>query len=83
MSNIPTAEEMALKWEYANMNAMGTEKQGSKELSIATFMIEFAKLHVQAALKAASENVEIDGNIPEDWINKNSIINAYPIDNIK
>jgi hypothetical protein len=51
--------------------------------------IEFAKLHVQAALEAAFENVEIiDG-----WntgfsgsaasLNKDSIINAYPLVNIK
>lgn len=47
-------------------------------------MIEFAKLHVEAALKEASKNGSI---IPTarngHYINKNSILNAYPLDNIK
>ena len=55
-------------------------------------LIEFAKLHVEAALKAASEKAEIkdDGNINRngDWseyfvIDKDSILNAYPLENIK
>lgn len=56
------------------------------------FMIEFARLHVQKALKQASETFkmklrddvhELDMN--DDWIevDKNSILNAYPLDNIK
>lgn len=70
-------------------------------------MIEFAKLHVEAALKAASKTTRIDlfvrPNIKgfkykkiEDgesydligtrqmWkVNKESIINSYPLENIK
>jgi len=91
MNNLPTAEEMASKWEYDNMNAMGTKKQGSKELSIAAFMQEFAKLHCKAQLKAILENVQISWendiikNAYENntWVDEESIINAYPIDNIK
>ena len=49
-------------------------------------MIEFAKLHVEEALKAASENVkhetyEFDGKQPA--IDKKTILNAYPLTNIK
>lgn len=54
-------------------------------------MIEFAKLHVEAALKAASINAETEqeaGNLydPEDRyyvVNKDSILNAYPLENVK
>jgi hypothetical protein len=47
-------------------------------------MIEFAKLHVQSALESASENVETNYYYVEnDPINKESIINSYPLDLIK
>ena len=61
-------------------------------IDIKNAMIEFAKLHVEAALKNASENFkmkikddvyELDMN--DDWmeVDKNSILNAYPLENIK
>ena len=55
-------------------------------------MIEFAKLHVEAALKQASENfkMKIKENVQElhmndDWmeVDKNSILNSYSLDLIK
>ena len=64
-------------------------------------MIEFAKLHVEAALKAAeksnfinAEGISISpksnnlhwtayGNVGKITYNKDSILNAYPLDNIK
>ena len=59
-------------------------------------MIEFAKLHVQEALKQASEKSlmkdvnedchyeDEEGNFPEIYfINKDSILNAYNLNNIK
>lgn len=50
-------------------------------------MIEFAKLHVEAALKAASEEADYitDGqeHITDVWIDKDSILKSYPLDNIK
>jgi hypothetical protein len=47
-------------------------------------MIEFAKMHVEAALKAASEKAEIVQHCTPgyDYINENSILNSYPLDNI-
>lgn len=68
--------------------------------SIHNNMIEFAKLHVEAALKAASENayveyIDLDTNEIFDYtdvitddnvgadVNKNSILNAYPLNLIK
>ena len=56
-------------------------------------MIEFAKLHVKAALKAASENAKTkeswwqDNNIPNGAsyteVDRQSILKAYPLENIK
>lgn len=51
-------------------------------------MIAFARLHVEAALKAASEkatqNYSEENVLGEFYtINKDSILNAYPLENIK
>jgi hypothetical protein len=56
-------------------------------------MIEFAKLHVEAALKAAGENAKITerkkvidntgGYIRIPTIYKKHILNSYPLENIK
>lgn len=51
-------------------------------------MIEFAKLHTEAALKSASEKASTSYSeeplLGEVYnINKESILNAYPLDNIK
>jgi len=84
-NDIPTAEEWL---EHFKENAYpGT--------SISECMIEFAKLHVQEALKEASEKVRqiedpyaYTGNTgseyPADYIvDKDSILNAYTLTNIK
>ena len=66
MNKIPTAEEQLEI--YGTSHAIEAMK-------------EFAKLHVEAALKAASENadlIETDGDI-----DPNTIINAYPLSKIK
>lgn len=53
-------------------------------------MIEFAKLHIKTALKEASEKGEIthkyimaSDNEWETIVDKDSILNAYPFENIK
>jgi hypothetical protein len=47
-------------------------------------LIEFAKLHVQEALKHACENHELTNDSAFNVvIDKDSILNAYPLDNIK
>ena len=46
-------------------------------------VIEVIKYHVERALKEASENVIIDGHPLEYELDKNSILNAYPLSNIK
>ena len=47
-------------------------------------MIQFAKMHVQEALKQASENAEsyVVGGLTSE-VDKDSILNAYPLDLIK
>ena len=47
-------------------------------------MIEFAKMHVEAALKEALEKSETFMDGSSEFENfKNSILNAYPLDLIK
>lgn len=59
--------------------------------NITDMMVEFAQYHVKAALKSASENykMKIKDNVHElhmndDWmeVDKESILNAYPLDDI-
>jgi len=58
-------------------------------------MIEFAKLHVEACKKEISEKAKVSDNVSEflqrdelgfegdTYIDKYSILNAYPLENIK
>ena len=70
---IPTAEEFYDK---------------SKHDSILDIMIDFAKLHVEVALQEASEKATVNTE-PDyrggEWsiVDTDSILNAYPLDNIK
>lgn len=100
MNEIPIAEEFYKQITGCVIN--------HKDIKIS--MIEFAKLHVEAALKEASENayfitrdhdmynreylkyIDIDSNNTEGdtfcyggsiIINEDSILNAYPLNNIK
>ena len=69
MKNIPTAQEFLNRDESGVFN----------EVDITQTMIEFAKLHVEAALKAAAD----DYSEGSSDIVQESIINAYPLTNIK
>ena len=76
MSKIPTAEEfLTISNEF---EVLETRKQ---EEVVTKTMIEFAKLHVEAALKEA----EIAGQ--NNWGNskemKDAILNSYLLENIK
>lgn len=78
MNKIPTAEEFFNECEL-------------EYKSIEDRAIEFAKLHIKAALEAASKNAKTyietySSPHYDEWdaeIDKNSILNAYPIENIK
>jgi len=88
MENNITAEEFIEQ----RFSSIPTELEDIKDL-----MVEFAKLHVQAALKAASKKVEIHSDSGSYyyrefeegirnktiWVPANSIINAYDLNNIK
>ena len=80
MSKIPTAEEFLKSKDY---NLGGNEElaDGLLTNNVIEDMIEFAKLHVEEALKEA----EIAGQ--NNWGNskkmKDAILNAYPLTNIK
>jgi len=63
---IPTAEEFSIR----NYDKSLSEGENTENL-----MIQFAKLHVEAALKAASREAVMD--------NREYFLNAYPLENIK
>ena len=80
--NLPTAEEFLRK----NIDYVLSENDCKEDVENA--MIEFAKLHVEAALKKASKkakiiDVGIDYAIMEFVVDKSSILNSYPLENIK
>lgn len=74
MNKIPTAEEFAKKG--------GSHIMGYPVLTVDA-AIEFAKLHVQAALEEARFNVDYYETDDGVIIKAESILNAYPLDNIK
>jgi hypothetical protein len=81
-----TAEECLRNYVGNNIIAYG---------DITHIMIEFAKLHVEAALKEAINNVRIIddpnsycGNTgseypPDQILDTDAILNSYPLENIK
>ena len=78
MNKIPTAEEFSMDIEFL------VEYDLVLFDNIYKYAIDFAKLHVKAALENASKKVyadsDDDGNT---FIDKESILNAYPLENIK
>jgi hypothetical protein len=82
-NKIPTAAELLLE-EIKKFSTPLTSE--GLQLLVINVANQHAKNNVQAALKAASENVKhetykFDGKQPA--IDKESILNAYPLDNIK
>tara|TARA_R110000868_G_scaffold402839_1_gene679573 strand:+ start:1524 stop:1757 length:234 start_codon:yes stop_codon:yes gene_type:complete len=76
--NIPTAEEFLDKHK---------DIQSDFDYETTNMMIRFAKLHVEAALKSASET-KVSGTYSStlyerDGDDKNKIKNSYPLSNIK
>jgi hypothetical protein len=90
MEKIPTAEELLSKRVYINRD--GVDSVDDTVSDVTATMVEFAKMHVEAALKEASEKAKIKtdywtdlggGEHEESTINKNSIKKSYSLDNIK
>jgi hypothetical protein len=87
MKQIPTAEEFLKQRAVSKVNGKDDElfDRVSK-----TDLVEFAKLHVEAALYAASEQAKLERLAPweEDEgafrdVDRTSILKAYPLTNIK
>ena len=77
---IPTAEEMCKEWGLTNENDGDPQGMGT--------LILFAQLHVTEALKQASEKAKVkqllSGSENEYFeVDKDSILSAYPLTNIK
>lgn len=73
MSTIPTAEEFLKDYENITDHYADQEYYGWKLIEA---LQEFAKLHVEAALKEASK--EFDSKTYSEFV-----LNAYPLTNIK
>lgn len=77
-------EKMPTAWEI--FNKYSDKANRIQEMHFEEMMIEFAKLHVEAALKAAVENAEtkwIKYTDNDYEVDEDSILNSYPIENIK
>ena len=74
MAKIPTAEELI------------DLRVGTRSKWVAELMIEFAKLHVEAALKDALESIpclDSSTDIATYEEVEDSVLTSYPLDNIK
>jgi hypothetical protein len=77
MSKIPTVEEK-LKANFYNGSFIEIHSGDFEDIK--NIIIEFSKLHVEAALKQAVEKAK---NCHIDEIINDEILNAYPLENIK
>ena len=81
------AEEFLIKKNYPLYNNFG----GLGMYYVKEAMIEFAKMHVQEALRLASVEAEVEHELSNPYdpnseyqiVNKDSILNAYSLENIK
>jgi hypothetical protein len=83
MENNVTAKDFLQQVREKYAEGAGNKNKNSDQLEYDR-LIEFAKLHVQRALKAASDNAEWKGHIlAAVEVDKDSILDAYPLENIK
>jgi hypothetical protein len=83
--NLPTAEELFKKYSNLYQFEEGPNEYLVDKEDFQKTMIEFAKLHVEAALKAAVKNVEIKPMEHAGFymVDSGSILKSYPLENIK
>jgi hypothetical protein len=81
-NKLPTAEEF---FDSSNLRISNDTEYKYIQEVIKEKAIEFAKLHVEAALKAASGDAHTkDVPYTDDVeVDKDSILNAYPLEKIK
>ena len=77
-----TAEDI-LKKHFVEECKAGMFLTPEDETKVYAAMIEFAKLHVEAALKAALEEVPYGGSDPVHYEDVVGILDCYPLTNIK
>jgi len=92
MEKIPTAEEF-FELDNGLYTAYSVKNKEGEFTPVCSYdkAIEFAKIHVEAALKAASEKGEAFVRTNGEWtsskvtagVNKESIINSYSLYKIK
>ena len=83
---IPTAEEWVnQQFEKQRITSNGNDDVYCSRQGIIEACTIFAKLHVEAALKAASEKAKIDKSVTFGWekVDRPSILKSYPLENIK
>ena len=87
MNTIPTVKELFKKYSTLYQFEEGDPEYLIDEEDFETVLIEFAEVHVQAALEAAAENAQAkedpsDYGTGEIWVDRNSILNAYSLKDI-
>lgn len=89
MKNIPMAEKFFEEYDLSEAPIEYSSEEGWAYLAgkrdSYKKAIEFAKLHVEAALKEASENAEtkyVKYTENDYTVDKESILNAYPLTKI-
>ena len=82
---IPTTEQLFESYSSSYQFEEGDSEYLIDKEDFKEAMIKFAKLHVEAALKVASENASVyaDEGGYSEFVDESSILNAYPLDNIK
>jgi hypothetical protein len=78
---ITTAEEFYLKetgWE-----SLDSFEEFDHPKDVVKYMVEFAKYHIEQALQEAYKKADLEYYGDEVCYNKESILNAYPLTNVK
>ena len=81
--NIPTAEEFFIKYSDNTSLSEGYYEYLVDKDSFKGAMIEFAKLHVEAALQEGKKKAEEIMSHSWEKEYEDSILNSYPLTNIK
>lgn len=90
-SNIPTAEEFIKEYLGVDDEFIESMREQMANLSgfdfdnLTDLMVEFTKFHRIKILEAAAKNASHNHKVYDSTfiINKNSILESYPIENIK
>ena len=83
MNKIPTIEELFKKYKILYHFEEGSPEYLIDKEDFKEAVTEYTELHVKAALEAAANQAEAKEN-PQDfgtgeiWVDKDSILNAYP-----